>query len=71
MKDILPFGQVLETADRLPLADQEALVEILQRRVIERRRAEIAKDIQAAQEEFRAGYARPVTPDELMAEILS
>jgi hypothetical protein len=61
----------LEIVDRLPLEDQETLIEIVYRRVIERRRAELAKDIQGAQKEFEAGNARPVTPDELMAEILS
>jgi hypothetical protein len=65
------FGKALETVDRLPLEDQEALIEILHRRIIERRRAELAKDIQDAQKEFKAGNAHPVTPDELMAEILS
>ena len=71
MGDTLPFGEVLETVDRLPLEEQEALIEILHRRVIERRREELAKDIQEAQKEFEAGHARPVTPDEFMAEILS
>lgn len=71
MEDTLSFGEVLETAERLPLEEQDALIEILHRRVIERRRAELAKDIQEAQKEFKAGYARPVTPDDLMAEILS
>ena len=71
MGDTLPFREVLETVDRLPLEEQEALIEILHRRVIERRREELAKDIQEAQKEFKAGHARPVTPDELMAEILS
>jgi len=71
MGNTLPFGEILETVDRLPLEEQEALIEILHRRVIERRRAELAKDIQEAQKEFKAGHARPMTPDELMAEILS
>lgn len=71
MENTSSFGKVLETVDRLPLEDQEALIEILHGRIIERRRAELAKDIQDAQKEFKAGHARPATPDELMAEILS
>jgi hypothetical protein len=71
MKNTVPFGEVLETVDRLSLEEQEELIEIVRRRVIERRRAELAKEIRDAQEEFRKGHARPVTPDELMAEILS
>ncbi len=61
----------METVDSLPLEEQEELIEILRRRVIERRREELAKEIQEARKEFRAGRARPATPDELMSEILS
>ncbi len=71
MRNTMTFGDVLETVDRLPLEEQEELIEILHRRVIERRREELAKEIQEAQREFRAGRARPATPDEIMSEILS
>ena len=71
MKNTMSFGEVLETVDRLPLEEQEALIDILQRRVIEQRRAELAQDIKDAQKEFKAGHAHPGTPDEVMAEILS
>jgi U3 small nucleolar ribonucleoprotein component len=71
MEKTLTFGEVLDTVEQLSLEDQEALTDIIRRRIIEQRRAELAKDIQEAQEEFKAGSARPVTPDELMAEILS
>jgi len=71
MEKTLSFGEVLDTVEQLSLEDQEALTDIIRRRIIERRRAELAKDIQEAQEEFKAGNARPVTSDELMAEILS
>jgi U3 small nucleolar ribonucleoprotein component len=71
MEKTLSFGEVLDTVEQLSLEDQEALTDIIRRRIIERRRAELAQDIQEAQEEFKAGNARLVTPDELIAEILS
>jgi len=71
MEKTLSFGEVLDTVEQLSLEDQEALTDIIRRRITERRRAELAKDIREAQEEFKAGNARPVTPDELIAEILS
>jgi U3 small nucleolar ribonucleoprotein component len=71
MEKTLSFGEVLDTVEQLSLEDQEALTDIIRRRIIEQRREELAKDIQEAQEEFKAGNAHPVTPDELMAEILS
>jgi hypothetical protein len=71
MESELAFEEVLEVVDRLSLEEQETLVEIVHRRVIERRREELAREIQEAQKEFQAGQCRPTTPDELMAEILS
>lgn len=71
MKNSLPFGEILEAADGLTLEEQETLVDILNRRVIDRRRSELAKDIQHAQQEFQDGGCRPITPDDLMGEILS
>jgi hypothetical protein len=71
MEKTMPFGEVLEAADKLSLEEQEALIEVLHRRLIERRREELARDIQEAQEEFQAGRCRPVTPAELMKEMLS
>ena len=65
------FGEILEEADRMPLEDQETLIEVLQKRMRDRRRAELAKDIQEAQKEFQEGSCHPATADELMREILS
>jgi hypothetical protein len=61
----------LEAADKLSLDEQESLVEILRRRVIEQRRTKLAKDIQDARKEFAAGHCQPATPGEIIAEILS
>jgi U3 small nucleolar ribonucleoprotein component len=71
MEKTSSFGEVLDTVSQLSLEDQEALTDIIRRRIIEQRRAQLAKDIREAQEEFKDGNARPVTPDELIAEILS
>jgi hypothetical protein len=71
MEAVLSFNQVLEAADRLPLVDQETLVDILRRRIIDERREALVTDIQAAEREFQAGQCRAMTPDELMAEILA
>ena len=67
----LPFAEVLEAIDRLPAEDQEALIEIVRRRVAEQGRERLAAEIQEAQREFARGDCRPSTVDELMDEILS
>jgi hypothetical protein len=71
METVMPFGEVLEAVDKLSLEEQEALIAVLHRRLIERRREELAKDMQHAQQEFEAGQCQPVTPAELMKEIRS
>mgnify|MGYP001563956353 CR=1 FL=1 len=71
MENTMLFGEVLEAADGLSLEEQETLMDILHRRMIERRRETLAKDIQEAQQEFQDARCKPVTPEELMKEILS
>lgn len=44
--------EVLEAGGKLSLEEQETLLEALQRRLIERRREELACDIRQAQEDF-------------------
>lgn len=71
MTDKVPtFADVLEAANMLPLDDQEALAEVLQRRIIERRRKQLVRQAREAEEEYRAGGCRPVSPDELLSEIM-
>lgn len=65
-----PVGEILEEADRLPLEDQETLIEILQRHMRDRRRAELAEDV-FRKLTTKEGSCRPATTGELIREILS
>ena len=65
------FTKILEAADRLQLEDQEDLIRILQNRLRDRRRTELIKDVQEAQQEFALGECKPVTPAQLMEELLA
>jgi hypothetical protein len=65
------FAKVLEAADGLLLEEQESLVEILQNRLRDRRRAELIKDVKEVQQEFELGQCKPVTPEQLMEELLA
>ncbi len=67
----ISFGEIVEAADQLSLDEQESLLDILRRRIIEKRRVELAQDIQTAREEFQKGDYQAVTPGEIMKEILS
>jgi len=65
------FHVVVEAADRLSLEEQETLVTVLNRRLADRRRAELAQDIREAHREFERGSLRPASPDDIMKELLS
>ena len=65
------FAEILEKADELPLEEQETLIHILQNRLRDQRRAERVRDVEEAQQEFASGKCQPVTPEQLMEEILS
>ncbi len=71
MQETTPFAQALDAAGRLTLPEQEELVDILHRRTIEQRRAQIVRDVQDAEREFASGGCRPTSANELMKEILS
>lgn len=71
MTDTHSFNDILEAVEELNFDQQETLVGILRRRLAERRRAELVRNVQEASEEYRRGECRPTTPDELMREILS
>ena len=62
----MSFGELLEAIAQLSIEDQEALVEVLNRRLSEQRRDQIAQEIQAAVKEFESGQCHEVTPDELL-----
>jgi hypothetical protein len=68
---IATFGDILEASHQLSIEDQENLVYILQNRLREQKRAKLVKDVQTAQQEFAQGECKPMTPQQLMEEVLS
>ncbi len=71
MERSISFADVLEAVDHLSNEDQEALVEIVRRRISELGRKRVAAEAQEARREFAEGHCRLTTPGELMDEILS
>lgn len=65
------FAEIIKAAEQFSLEEQESLLELLQRRLIERRRAVLAKEIEAARREFREGKTRALTPAEIIADALA
>ena len=58
------FSEVLDAASSLSADEQETLLDILQRRLIEHKRAQLAREIEESRAEFAAGVLRPVTAQE-------
>ena len=69
-KEVPSFHVVAEAADQLTEEEQEILIELLNCRLVHRRRAELIRDIQESQQEFDSGSLRAKTPAEIMNEIL-
>ena len=66
-----PFQQALDMVEQLPESDQEALVEVIRSRLIERRRTEIAIHARETLQAFREGRAKYGTLEDLKEDLLS
>jgi len=71
MQNSRSFANILDEVDRLPIEDQDVLKDILSRRIVERRRDQIAGEIKEARAEYEAGRCQSVSVDDLMKEIKS
>ncbi|WP_238393129.1 hypothetical protein [Myxacorys almedinensis] len=63
------FEQTLSEIDALSLEEQESLIQIVQRRLAERRRVEIAANIAQAKTEYAAGRVFRGNAEQIMAEL--
>jgi hypothetical protein len=71
MEQSMTFGSVLEAADALSLEEKETLIDILRRRVAERRRQALVEEVQEARRDFAQGNCPAATVDEIMQELLA
>lgn len=63
------FSEVVDAADKLSAEEQETLIEILQRRLAEWRRAELVRDVAEARAEFAAGKSQAASVSDIMDEV--
>jgi len=63
--------QALDVVEKLPPEDQETLIELVQRRLVERRRAEIARSATATLQAVREGRARYGSVEDLKNDLLA
>lgn len=63
------FNQILEQIDALSLDEQDDLIQIVRHRQIEKRRDEIAENINKSHQEYKKGQVVRGTVDEILAEL--
>ena len=69
MTKISNFARVLESVEALSPDEQEALIELVQRRLAKRRREEIAVNIAQAQTDYQSRKVFRGTVEEVIAEL--
>jgi len=63
------FQEVLDIVQSLPEYQQEDLIDIIRRRLIEQRRDKLADTIREAREEFARGEVKKGSVDDLIKEL--
>ncbi len=63
------FQEAIEIVESLPVYQQEDLINIIRRRMIERSRDVLAENIKRAREEFARGEIKEGTVDDIMKEL--
>ena len=66
---MITFEQTFDIVNELSLEQQELLIDILQRRTLSIRRQELARTSQEALSEYRSGILKPLTANEVIAEL--
>jgi len=71
MTQVSLFQEALDLIEKLPPEDQETLIDLIQHRLVDWRRAEIACNAAATLQAVREGHARYGSAEELKLDLLS
>ncbi len=63
------FSEIVDAAGQLSADEQQTLLEILSRRLVEQNRKQLARDLAEARAEFANGIARPASVTQIMDEV--
>ncbi len=69
MSQTIQFGQILEMIDHLPMDEQDDLIHIIRHRQMEKRREEIARNIDQARQDYQQGNVFRGNVDDIIAEL--
>jgi hypothetical protein len=65
----LSFQDLIEAVESMPLDDQSMLVELINKRIIEKRRAALVDEVQEARSAFKRGEVKRGTLEDLMKDL--
>ena len=65
----LSFQDLVDAVESMPLDDQSMLVELINKRIIEKRRAELVARVQEARDAFKRGDIKSGTFEDLMKDL--
>ena len=65
------FAKLLDSADRLPIDEQEELAATIHRRVAAQRREEIVIAVKESRAEYAAGRCKTASADAILKKILA
>jgi hypothetical protein len=68
-RNIITFQEALDIVESLPESQQEDLIDLIRRRLIEQKRQKIAKGIREARKEYAKGEVKKGSVDDLMKEL--
>ena len=63
------FAHTLDVIESLPVDEQEDVLEVMQRRLAERRRAEFIATVKQSRKEFAAGKCKPASVAAIMRQV--
>ncbi|MGB7570723.1 MAG: hypothetical protein WBL87_03095 [Methanothrix sp.] len=63
------FQELIESVEALPLDDQQILMDIINRHIIEQRREELFSDKEESLEAYRKGEVRVGTVDDILKDL--
>ncbi len=70
MSQTISFQQVIDIVELLSAEDQETLIELIRRRLIERRRTAIAQNVRETLQAVREGRAQVGSVEDLQRDLL-
>ena len=67
---MMTFQEIINSIESLPIEDQDYLFELIRKRRIDRRRAEILANAQEVMQAVKAGTAKKGSVNDLIADLL-